>query len=162
MIVTAFEYEQTQGIDLEDFFRTTEGKFVHPEVRQWDQQLRAARDKYKHEKNFKHESQEEKKQRAHASKVLVTDLIEGESEEMNLTIFRMLARHYKGFKVTFKILQPLLFSSFLTIFFFHREFLWQREKVFRLYILPLTRWSTAPRHCTPFKTTNSHPFISSS
>lgn len=103
MIVTAFEYEQAQGIDLEDFFRTTAGKFVHPEVRQWDEQLRTARDKYKHEKNIKHE---EKKHRVHASKVLVTSSIEGESEEANLIIFRMLARHYKGFQVG-------LFFSFL-------------------------------------------------
>ena len=40
---TYTQYERAQGKDLSDFFRSTEGKFDHPEVMEWDALLRANR-----------------------------------------------------------------------------------------------------------------------
>ena len=43
MIIQANEYEEEQGMDLCDFFKSTEGKFDHPEVQSWDELLRSNR-----------------------------------------------------------------------------------------------------------------------
>ncbi len=45
MIVQADEYERAQpGQDLGDFFQSTEGVFVHDQVKGWDAELRRQRD----------------------------------------------------------------------------------------------------------------------
>ncbi|EDV20370.1 uncharacterized protein TRIADDRAFT_61133 [Trichoplax adhaerens] len=45
MILQAFEYEEDENRfgDLEDFFKSTEGKFKHPAVKRWDSYLRNKR-----------------------------------------------------------------------------------------------------------------------
>ncbi|CAM9785815.1 unnamed protein product [Discosporangium mesarthrocarpum] len=45
MIVQADEYEQGQGMDLSEFFESTQGRFTTPQVQSWDKQLRTERDK---------------------------------------------------------------------------------------------------------------------
>ncbi len=52
--LTAFLFCAAQNMDLEDFFRSTHGKFTHPEVKHWDQQLREARSKFKQQQQHTH------------------------------------------------------------------------------------------------------------
>ena len=45
MIIQADDYEQAQpGQDLAGFFKSTEGVFVHPQVKAWDAELRRQRE----------------------------------------------------------------------------------------------------------------------
>jgi len=45
MILQADEYERSQpGQNLEDFFQSTANAFQHPQVREWDAELRKQRD----------------------------------------------------------------------------------------------------------------------
>lgn len=45
MIVQADEYERAQpDQDLGDFFQSTQGVFVHEQVKEWDAELRRQRD----------------------------------------------------------------------------------------------------------------------
>lgn len=46
-MLQADEYEQLQGKNLQDFFETTKGVFLHPEVQQWDSYLRNERNERK-------------------------------------------------------------------------------------------------------------------
>ena len=39
MIVQAYEYEKIDGATLHSFFESTRGKFNHPEVKQWVEEL---------------------------------------------------------------------------------------------------------------------------
>ncbi|CAG8690222.1 14177_t:CDS:2 [Dentiscutata erythropus] len=39
MILQAYEYEQSQNKDLEEFFESTKGIFTHPEVKSWVEEL---------------------------------------------------------------------------------------------------------------------------
>lgn len=52
MILQAFEYEtdQNQAGTLEEFFKSTEGKFTHPKVKRWVEQLYKEREA-EHNKN---------------------------------------------------------------------------------------------------------------
>ncbi|CAG8525540.1 12174_t:CDS:2 [Acaulospora morrowiae] len=52
MILQAYEYEQSDNKDLERFFETTMGKFNHPEVKCWAEELYAKRQVSK-QKNIK-------------------------------------------------------------------------------------------------------------
>ena len=53
MIVQAFEYEQShkEPRKLQEFFAATEGKFRHPDVKRWVQELLLKRDQF--ESSFK-------------------------------------------------------------------------------------------------------------
>ncbi|CAG8471805.1 12606_t:CDS:2 [Acaulospora colombiana] len=44
MILQAYEYEQSEDKDLEKFFENTMGKFNHPEVKCWADELCAKRE----------------------------------------------------------------------------------------------------------------------
>ncbi|OQS05729.1 HD domain-containing protein 2-like isoform 1 [Thraustotheca clavata] len=44
MILQADEYENAQGVDLQDFFNSTKGKFKTPLVQSWVSELNAQRD----------------------------------------------------------------------------------------------------------------------
>ncbi|CAG8813531.1 16710_t:CDS:2, partial [Gigaspora margarita] len=39
MILQAYEYEQSQNKNLEEFFESTKGRFTHPEVKSWVEEL---------------------------------------------------------------------------------------------------------------------------
>ncbi|CAG8632852.1 7350_t:CDS:2 [Paraglomus occultum] len=39
MIVQAYEYERSENCDLSEFFKSTEGKFTHPLVKSWVDEL---------------------------------------------------------------------------------------------------------------------------
>ncbi|CAG8528880.1 10389_t:CDS:2 [Paraglomus brasilianum] len=39
MIVQAYEYERSENRDLDEFFKSTEGKFTHPLVKSWVDEL---------------------------------------------------------------------------------------------------------------------------
>nr|CAG8534239.1 8181_t:CDS:10 [Entrophospora candida] len=50
LILQAFEYEQSQNKDLEEFFESTKGKFNHSLVKSWVGELYRKRQKYKNNK----------------------------------------------------------------------------------------------------------------
>ncbi|RHZ75909.1 hypothetical protein Glove_208g56 [Diversispora epigaea] len=53
MIIQAYEYEQSENKDLEQFFESTKGKFNHPEVKCWVEELYSKRKVYKQQQQMK-------------------------------------------------------------------------------------------------------------